>query len=167
MPEPDYTREAPPRSIDKPASGREPGAWERPPPGLGIPDRVGRYRVTALLGEGGFGRVYRGFDPDLKRDVAIKVPLRAGLTPEVRERFFREARAAANVHHPNVCPIHDVGTDGELPFIVMHFVAGGTLAGLLDRRKAPLPQLHAAAFAHKLALAWRRRRTMSASSTAT
>ncbi len=95
--------------------------------------------------------MYRGYDPVLTREVAIKVPLRAGLSPDVRERFLREARAAATIHHPNVCPIHDVGTDGELPFIVMHFVAGGTLAGLLARRNALLPQHHAA-IARKLAL---------------
>ncbi|MBN9518140.1 serine/threonine protein kinase [bacterium] len=108
--------------------------------------------MTGLLGEGGFGRVYRGFDPVLTREVAIKVPLRAGLSPDVRERFLREARAAATIHHPNVCPIHDVGTDGDLPFIVMHFVAGGTLAGLLARRKSLLPLPHAAAIVRKLAL---------------
>jgi serine/threonine protein kinase/formylglycine-generating enzyme required for sulfatase activity len=118
---------------------------------LGIPARIGRYEVRQVLGEGAFGRVYRGFDPELHREVAIKIPYHAGLTPEFRERFLREAQAAAAIHHANVCPIHDVGTDGELPFIVMHFVAGGTLAGLLAR-PSPLATSYAVDIARRLAL---------------
>jgi serine/threonine-protein kinase len=116
------------------------------------PDRVGRYEVRAVLGEGAFGRVYRGFDPELHREVAIKVPLRDGLTPEMRDRFLVEARAAATVRHPNVCPIYDVGTDGDLPYMVMHLVAGPTLAGVLAKRQTPFSPRTAAAVARKVAL---------------
>jgi len=107
---------------------------------------------VALLGEGGFGRVYRGIDPGLNREVAIKVPLRLGLTTETRERFLREAHTSANIHHPNVCPIYDVGIYADLPYLVMRFVPGGTLAELLARRKTRLPARFAAAIARKLAL---------------
>src|SRR5207302_187952 len=75
----------------------------------------------------------------------------SGLSAEFRERFLREARAAATIHHPNVCPIYDVGSDGELPFIVMHFVHGGTLAGLIARRKEPFDPRQAAIVIRKLA----------------
>jgi serine/threonine-protein kinase len=105
-----------------------------------------------VLGEGAFGRVYLALDTELGRQVAIKVPHRDGLTPEFRERFLREARATATIHHANVCPVFDVGTDGDLPYIVMHYVVGTTLASLLDRRHTPLPERHALAIARKLAL---------------
>jgi serine/threonine protein kinase len=127
------------------------------PPGRGLappghPGRIGRFEVRAVLGSGAFGQVYRGFDPGLRRDVAIKVPHRERLTPQFRERFLREARATATIHHPNVCPVHEVGADGELPFIVMHFVPGPTLAGLLERRGSPFPPRQAALVVRKLAL---------------
>lgn len=118
----------------------------------GLPARIGRFEVRDLLGEGAFGRVYRGFDPELQREVAIKVPHRKGLTAGFRERFLREARAAATIHHPNVCPVYEVGTEGDLPYIVMHFVPGPTLAALLDRRKTPFPPRQAAGVVRKLAL---------------
>ena len=105
-----------------------------------------------MLGDGAFGRVYLAFDPALERPVAIKVPHRDGLTPAFRERFLREARATATIHHPNVCPVYEVGSEGDLPYIVMHYVVGGTLAGVLDRLDAPLPARHALVIARKLAL---------------
>jgi formylglycine-generating enzyme required for sulfatase activity len=160
MPEPDAVREntqpaaAPPgpdgaatHGPDEP-TGSSAGGGSSP---SDLPARIGRYEVRKLLGEGAFGRVYRGFDPELLRDVAIKVPHRHRLTPAFRERFLREGRAAAQIHHANVCPIHDVGTDGDLPFIVMHFVRGGTLSGLLERG-SPLPPSDAVDVVRKLAL---------------
>src|SRR5438105_15164836 len=83
------------------ARGAGPGG-KLPP---GTPAKIGRFEIRALLGEGAFGRVYRGFDAELRREVAIKVPHTAGLNDEFRERFLREARAVAAVHHPNVCPV--------------------------------------------------------------
>ena len=79
------------------------------------------------------------------------MPRPEGLTPDLRERFLREARATATIHHPNVCPVYDVGADGDLPYIVMHYSAGTTLAAHLDERKV-LPPRQAVALAHKLAL---------------
>ncbi len=131
-------------------------AWV-PPPGQPsdpepAPTRLGRFVVARVLGEGAFGRVYLAFDPELRREVAIKVPHRDGLTPAFRERFLREARATATLRHPNICPVYDAGTEGDLPFIVMHYVVGSTLASLLDGVKGPLPPRHALAIARKLAL---------------
>ena len=148
MPEPDKPnnarRKSPTRSDSTTAAGSSLSTT--------VPARLGRFEVRAVLGEGAFGRVYLAFDPQIGRQVAIKVPHRAGLTPDLRDRFVREGRATAKIHHPNVCPVHEVGTDGDLPYIVMHFVVGGTLAGLLDRLEDRLSPRHALVIARKLAL---------------
>lgn len=130
--------------------GSDPGAPATLPPGT--PGKIGRFEIRALLGEGAFGRVYRGHDGELRREVAIKVPHTAALTDEFRERFLREARAIAAIHHPNVCPVYEVGTDGALPYIVMRFVAGTTLANIVDNLKTPMPPRNAAMILRKLAL---------------
>ena len=117
-----------------------------------LPARVGQFEIRMLLGEGAFGRVYLGFDPLLGREVAVKQPHRQGLTPDARDRFLREARAAANIHHPNVCPVYAVGADGDLPYIAMLYAAGGTLAGLLDPDGPSLKLRARVIIARKLAL---------------
>ncbi len=137
--------------------GSNPGTGPWVPAGLApmasaIPERLGRFEIRAVLGEGAFGRVYLGFDARLARQVAIKVPRPEGLTVAFRDRFLREARATATIHHPNVCPVHEVGLIGEVPFIVMHYVEGTTLAAVLDRMNGPLPPRHALAITRKLAL---------------
>ncbi|MCI0702772.1 MAG: serine/threonine protein kinase [Planctomycetia bacterium] len=115
------------------------------------PTQIGRFEVRKLLGEGAFARVYLGFDPELGREVAIKLPKTDSLTPEAREAFLRENRLAAIIHHPNICPIYDVGTDGGVPYIVMRMVPS-TLAGLLKRLQGPMPPRNAVAITRKLAL---------------
>jgi serine/threonine-protein kinase len=116
-----------------------------------LPAKIGRYEVRELLGEGAFGRVFLAFDPRLNRPVAIKLPKPDGFTDDMRERFVREAWATATIHHPNVCPVFDVGDEGDVPYIVMHYQPGGTLGGHLDRWKV-LPPQQAVALAQKLAL---------------
>jgi serine/threonine protein kinase len=132
----DGTRESPARPTHDPLKSTPIGAAGAAGDSLlqsdQIPERIGQFEIKMLLGEGACGRVYLGFDPELERQVAIKQPHRARLTAEFRERFLREAKATATIHHANVCPVYIVGTDGELPYIVMHYVPGGTLAGLLD-----------------------------------
>ncbi|MBN9118547.1 MAG: serine/threonine protein kinase, partial [Planctomycetes bacterium] len=151
MPDPspsdDGTRAMSPQS----GSGPKPPTAAGAPTDPAVPLRIGRFEVRALLGEGAFGRVFLAFDAELERQVAIKVPKLEGFTRDMRDRFIREARATAKIHHPNVCPVHEVGTDGDLPFIVMHYQAGTTLAAHLERWKV-LPPLHAVALAQKLAL---------------
>jgi serine/threonine protein kinase len=92
-----------------------------------------------------------GFDPELVREVAIKVPKAEELTPDSREAFLHENRLAAIIHHPNICPIYDVGTDGGVPYIVMRMVPN-TLGGLLKRLTAPMQPRTAVAVTRKLAL---------------
>ncbi|MCE9564988.1 MAG: DUF1080 domain-containing protein [Planctomycetes bacterium] len=121
---------------------------------LGIPQRIGRFEVRAVLGSGAFGRVYRAFDPSLDRDVALKVPLAESLqTAAARDRFLKEARAAATVSHPNICQIHEVGEHDGQPYIVMAFVPGQSLAEMLRNRTELLPEKQAAIIVRKLALA--------------
>ena len=97
----------------------------------GIPPVIGRYQVAERIGRGGFGDVYRGFDPALKRAVAIKTCLLAD--PVVRQRFVREAELAARLVHPNIVTIHDFGTDGEVPYLVQELLPGEDLAERLAR----------------------------------
>jgi serine/threonine protein kinase/class 3 adenylate cyclase len=85
----------------------------------------GRYTIVRRLGKGGMGRVYLARDSQLDRLVALKVPqLEAGDRANLRERFHREARAAANLHHPNICPVYDVGTVGDVPYLTMAYIEG-------------------------------------------
>src|SRR5262249_38602352 len=78
------------------------------PPGADTPARIGRFEVRRELGRGGCGVVFLAYDPRLGREVALKVPgVDALVTPELRERFHREARAAAGLDHPNVVPVYE------------------------------------------------------------
>ncbi|MDB5310074.1 MAG: hypothetical protein JWO38_4276 [Gemmataceae bacterium] len=101
-----------------------------------VPEKIGRYRIVGRVGAGGMGEVYRGYDPHLDRAVAVKVPRFNPARPEAAacvERFLREARVAAAIRHPNVCPIYDVGVADGLPFVVMALVEGESLADRLRR----------------------------------
>ncbi len=90
--------------------------------------RVGHYEVFDVIGHGAMGVVVRAFDTQLSRTVAIKLMSPSlMLSPPARERFFREARAAAGINHPNVITIHAVSEHTGVPFLVMEFVAGRTL----------------------------------------
>lgn len=96
---------------------------------------AGRYRVIRRLGEGGMAEVFHARDGNLQREVAIKL-LRAAYTrdPAFRSRFQQEARAAANLLHPNIVTIYDFGRDADRYFIVMEYVEGTDLKTLLRRR---------------------------------
>jgi serine/threonine protein kinase len=101
------------------------------------PAQVGRYRILERIGAGGMGTVYRAQDPQLNRVVAIKVPRFDG--PEQaqatrKQRFQREAQTAAQVRHPNVCPVYDVGEQDGQPFVVMAYIEGASLSEHLSRR---------------------------------
>src|SRR5882724_3867590 len=95
----------------------------------------GRYRIVRLLGEGGMGAVYEAVHPILKKRVAIKTLLPSlAAQPDARARFLREGEAASRINHPNVVAVHDVGTEGVTPFLVMEFLEGETLDALIQRR---------------------------------
>jgi serine/threonine-protein kinase len=128
-----------------------------------------RYRVDALLARGGMSSVYRGLDTRLDRRVAIKV-MDAKFADDRAfvDRFEREARSAAKIHHPNVVAVHDQGVDrspnGDLVYLVMELVDGGTLRDLINERGAldvPTalaimePVLSALAAAHRAGLVHR------------
>jgi serine/threonine-protein kinase len=89
---------------------------------------VGRYLVLDVLGEGGMGVVYKAYDPELDRPIALKVLLTAeDASSGQRDRLLREAQALARLSHPNVIAVHDVGTFGRDVFIAMEFVEGKTM----------------------------------------
>ncbi|HEY8491541.1 MAG TPA: protein kinase [Dehalococcoidia bacterium] len=95
---------------------------------------AGRYRLDVIIGSGGMARVYRGEDTLLRRTVAVKV-LGDALTDEkAQRRFVEEAQAAAALSHPNIAAVYDAGTHGDLRYIIMEYVPGGSLRELLDRQ---------------------------------
>ena len=96
-----------------------------------IGQTLGHFRVDARLGRGGMGAVYRAWDASLEREVALKVLLAA--SDSARERFLREARVQAKLKHPNVVPIHFVGQQGDVSFLVMDVIEGESLSDLLAR----------------------------------
>ncbi|MGH7680797.1 MAG: FlgO family outer membrane protein [Candidatus Eiseniibacteriota bacterium] len=104
-------------------------------------ERIGSFRLRSRLGEGGMGVVYAADDERLGRRVAIKMireAARKDERDEARERFWREARAAARISHPNVCQLYDVGEeDGEL-WIAMELLEGTPLATRLSQGPLPL-----------------------------
>ncbi len=101
-----------------------------------IPTQIGRYEVVRTLGSGGMGAVYLARDPAIDRLVAIKL-LREGLdSPELRERFTREARASGRLRHPNIVTIFQAGEHNSQPFIVMEYIAGSSLAETIRDRVA-------------------------------
>jgi serine/threonine protein kinase/WD40 repeat protein len=103
-------------------------------------DRIGKFELLERIGQGAFGTVYKARDPELDRVVALKVP-RAGQLAEGQEfdRFLREARSAAQLRHPSIVPVHDVGQHDGRPYLVSDFVDGVTLADLLTARR-PSPR---------------------------
>ena len=100
--------------------------------------RIGRYEVEAVLGQGGMGIVLRAFDSDLQRTVAVKVLAPQWAASDIaRQRFEREAQAAASVAHEHVVPIFNVEASGRLPFLVMRYIPGMTLEQWIRVNGAP------------------------------
>jgi serine/threonine protein kinase len=113
---------------------------------------IGRFRIRRELGRGGYGIVFQAYDPQLGREVALKVPhAEALLTPELRERFLREARAAAALDHPNVVPVYDAGEVGPVCYIASAYCPGTTLDACLKARTEPVPLWEAATLMATLA----------------
>ncbi len=95
---------------------------------------LGQYRVLAALGEGGMAKVYKAFQPGLERVVALKVlPEYHMRDAEFLARFQREARAIAHLSHPHVLPVYDFGQAGNVTYIVMQYVEGGTLKRIVGQ----------------------------------
>ncbi len=100
--------------------------------------QLGKYEILERIGEGGFGTVWKGRDPFLKRSVAIK--LCTSDNDELRKRFLREAEIAGGLHHPNVTVVHDFGYHDDVPYMVQEFLSGEDLSVIIRRRDA-VPQL--------------------------
>ena len=96
---------------------------------------IGQYQIVEAIGRGGMASVYKARQPALERFVAIKVLMPQQATAEFNERFAREAKAVAQLNHPNILPVIDFGQDGDISYIVMKYVSSGTLT---DRLKRPI-----------------------------
>ena len=124
---------------DKP--GATPRGTAEPTVPFEIPDVIGRYEILELIAQGGFGIIFRAWDPELHREVALKIPrLGSFASVEMRERFVREARAVAALDHPQVVPVFDVGSEGHLCYIVSAYCPGEDLAEWLRDFDAASPR---------------------------
>ncbi len=106
------------------------------------PQQIGRYRVQKILGKGGFGLVYLAFDEQLKRAVAIKVAhARLIARPEDAEAYLTEARTVASLDHPNIVPVHDVGSTEQFPcYVVSKYIDGTDLFTRLKQARLSLQE---------------------------
>ncbi|MFY9552545.1 MAG: protein kinase [Thermoanaerobaculia bacterium] len=103
--------------------------------------KLGPYEILASLGAGGMGEVYKARDTRLERIVAIKVlPQHLSSSPEVRQRFEREAKTISQLSHPHICALYDVGREGETEYLVMEYLEGETLSDRLAKGSLPLAQ---------------------------
>jgi formylglycine-generating enzyme required for sulfatase activity/predicted esterase len=94
--------------------------------------KLGPYEISGLLGVGGMGEVYRARDTRLQRTVAIKIlPARLSSDPESHARFQQEAKSISGLQHPNICVVHDIGSQDGIDFMVMEYVSGQTLDKLI------------------------------------
>jgi WD40 repeat protein len=113
--------------IDESAAGKAPPAL-----------KLGRFALIERLGVGAFGSVWKARDNELDRTVAVKIPRQGGMTAEEQEQFLREARAAAQLRHPNIVSVHEVGRENDSVYIVSDFVPGMTLGDwTADHRLTP------------------------------
>jgi len=103
-------------------------------------DKIGKFEIVKILGKGGMGVVYKGRDPFIERDVAIKVILERALgLPEIKERFYREARSAGKLSHENITVVYEVGEVDGNPYIVMEYLEGEELKKIItNKRDIPL-----------------------------
>jgi serine/threonine-protein kinase len=114
----------------------------------GIPERIGKYRIESVVGKGGGGIVYKGFDPFVSRDVAVKIALQSVAAgeeqkPAEERSFFTEARAAGMLQHPHIVTLFDAGEIGSYAYIVMEYIDGCTLKDMCrsDGQRASLEQI--------------------------
>src|SRR5579863_2413858 len=104
--------------------------------------KLGPYEITAPLGAGGMGEVYRARDTRLERTVAIKIlPVEMSHDALHKQRFEREAKTISSLNHPHICVLHDVGSQDGLSYLVMECLEGETLAKRLEKGPLPLEQV--------------------------
>ena len=118
------------------------------------PHRIGRFEILSVLGSGGFAVVYLARDPDLNRQIALKVPRPHSLiNSDLRRRFVTEAKAVASLDHPNIISVFESGEDGDLPYLACALCEGPTLSEWLTSRKASVSPRLAAEIVRTLTLA--------------
>ena len=132
-----------------------------------LPQKIGRYEIKAELGRGGMSIVYLAHDPHFERDVAVKLlPHELLHHTTFRRRFDREAKIVAALDHPAIVPVYDFGEQDNQPFLVMRFMAGGSLtdrlkqgpltihetARILNRLAPALDEVHRRGVVHRLSL---------------
>jgi len=103
--------------------------------------KLGPYEILGQIGAGGMGEVYKARDTRLERTVAVKVlPSHMSASPEVRQRFEREAKTISQLSHPHICALYDVGREGETEYLVMEYLEGETLTDRLSKGALSLDQ---------------------------
>jgi len=117
-----------------------------------LPQEFGRYRVLERLGQGAMGTVYLAHDSQLDRQVALKIPKTTVDDPKYLDRFYREARAAAALRHPNICPVYDVGETEGTCYLAMAYISGKPLSSFVGSGEK-MPQREVASVIRKLARA--------------
>ena len=118
-----------------------------------VPISIGKFQLIRMLGAGAMGVVYLALDTQLGRHVALKVPTFTGKnTTGQKIRFIREARSAARLKHPNICPVYEFGEHDGIPYIAMAFVDGTPLISLISS-KNPRSEREAATIVRKIAKA--------------
>src|SRR5688572_22236436 len=122
-------------------------------------EAIGPYTIVREIGRGGMGVVYEGWDDRLARAVPFKTILRAA-DRQMRDRFLREARAAAAVSHPNICQLFDIGEHGGEPFLCMELLDGEPLAAKLAHGPMSVPEATTTGLAILSALAALHRRSI-------
>jgi eukaryotic-like serine/threonine-protein kinase len=104
--------------------------------------KFGPYEIGVALGAGGMGEVYRARDTRLDRSVAIKIlPAQFSADPVRKQRFGREAKTISSLNHPNICTLHDIGSQDGVDYLVMELVEGETLSKRLEKGPLPLEQV--------------------------
>src|ERR1019366_4063308 len=102
-------------------------------PGSPMITKIGNYDIQAELGRGGFGRVYRAYDPQVRRQVAIKV-LSSDGDPDMLGRFRAEAGTTGNLNHKNIVTVYEYGEQDGKPYLVMQLLEGGNLAQIIVKQ---------------------------------
>jgi len=115
------------------------------------PQQIGRYKIEKLIGQGTFGNVYLGFDPDLERSVAVKVPRQSFFDESANKQFLNEAQAVAKLKHSNIVSVYEIGKEGEQFYIVSDFIDGISMEQW--RRDDPLENHEAAQLCLTITLA--------------
>ncbi len=104
--------------------------------------QIGRYQIVELLGQGGMARVYCAYDPNFRRDVALKIMSdRLAHDDAFRQRFYREAQTIARLEHRAIVPVYDFGEEDGRPYLVMRLMTGGSLADRLKHGPLPIPTI--------------------------